>query len=114
MTDDLAVAKAFSSRRIIAVDVSEPRLDFAQTFAATDVYRSPAPERDEPRMEYCQRVANDMSKTLNIDLVSGPESIDYVFDCTGMEVCIGTGIMITKSSGTFTQVGLGNTFVNMP
>lgn len=78
------------------------------------MYQSPAMEKDEPRMEYCQRVAKDMAKTLNIDLVSGPESIDYVFDCTGMEVCISTGIMLTKSSGTFVQVGLGNVFVTMP
>lgn len=55
-----------------------------------------------------------MVKKLNIDLISGAESIDYVFDCTGMEVCIATGIMITKTSGTFVQVGLGNTFVTMP
>lgn len=65
-------------------------------------------------MDYSRRVANDLTKQLNIDLISGPESIDYVFDCTGMEVCIATGIMITKTSGTFVQVGLGNTFITMP
>jgi D-xylulose reductase len=108
------VAKAFGSRRVIGVDISLPRLEFAKEFAATDIYQSPAAEQDEPRMKYCQRVAEDMAKTLNIDLVSGSESIDYVFDCTGMEVCISTGIMLTRSSGTFVQVGLGNVFVTIP
>lgn len=108
------VAKAFSSRRIIGVDVSKPRLDFAKSFAATDIYQSPPMEKDEDRMAYARRVANDMSKQLGIDLISGQESIDYVFDCTGMEVCIAAGIMLTKTSGTFVQVGLGNTFITMP
>ncbi|KAK9896149.1 GroES-like protein [Cystobasidium minutum MCA 4210] len=110
----MTVAKAFSSRRIIGVDVSKPRLDFAKSFAATDIYQSPPMEKDEDRMAYARRVANDMSKQLGIDLISGQESIDYVFDCTGMEVCIAAGIMLTKTSGTFVQVGLGNTFITMP
>lgn len=71
-------------------------------------------EKNEERMVYARRVADDISKQLGIDLISGPESIDYVFDCTGMEVCIAAGIMITKTSGTFVQVGLGNTFITMP
>lgn len=91
-----------------------PRLDFARKFAATDIYQSLPREKDESSMKYCQRVAIDMSKALNIDLISGSESIDYVFDCTVMEVCISTGIMLTRSSGTFVQVGLGNEFVTMP
>lgn len=98
----------------MAVDISKPRLDFARKFAATDVYQSIAKEKDEDPMAYCQRLAKDMASTLDFHLVSGPESIDYVFDCTGMEVCISTGIMITRSSGTFVQVGLGNLFVTMP
>lgn len=94
--------------------MSEPRLEFAKNFAATDTYKSPAPEKGEAKTDYSRRVANDMAAKLGIDLISGSESIDFVFDCTGMEVCICTGIMITKTSGTFVQVGLGNTFVTMP
>jgi D-xylulose reductase len=109
-----SVAKAFNARRIIGVDISQPRLDFAKEFAATDIYQSPAPAKDESNMDYSTRVAKDMSKQLGIDLRAGPEAIDYVFDCTGMEVCIATGVMICKSSGTFTQIGLGNDFVKVP
>lgn len=96
------------------MDVAKSRLDFAKSFAATDIYQSPPIEKDESKTDYCRRVALDMSKQLGIDLRAGNEAIDYVFDCTGMEVCIGTGIILCKSSGTFTQVGLGNNFVTVP
>lgn len=109
-----AVAKAFGSRRIIAVDVSEPRLQFAKNLAATEIYRPPAIEKGEANTDYSRRVANDMATKLSIDLISGSESIDFVFECTGMEVCLCTGVMITRTSGTFVTIGLGNTFATMP
>jgi D-xylulose reductase len=34
----MAVAKALGARRIIAVDIQQDRLDFAKSYAATDIY----------------------------------------------------------------------------
>jgi threonine dehydrogenase-like Zn-dependent dehydrogenase len=34
----MAVAKALGARRVIAVDINKERLDFAKSYAATDIY----------------------------------------------------------------------------
>lgn len=34
----MAVAKALGARRVIAVDIQQERLDFAKSYAATDIY----------------------------------------------------------------------------
>lgn len=34
----MAVAKALGARRVIAVDIQQDRLDFAKSYAATDIY----------------------------------------------------------------------------
>lgn len=34
----MAVAKALGARRVIAVDINQERLDFAKSYAATDIY----------------------------------------------------------------------------
>ena len=34
----MAVAKSLGARRVIAVDINQERLDFAKSYAATDIY----------------------------------------------------------------------------
>lgn len=34
----MAVAKALGARRVIAVDIQQERLDFAKSYAASDIY----------------------------------------------------------------------------
>lgn len=99
----MAVAKAFGARRIVAVDIVQSRLDFAKSYAATDVYLPPAPEPGESKMAYSKRNAALMKEKLGIT-DRGAKSIDLVIDASGAEVSIQTGFCVGKTGGTFVQV----------
>lgn len=100
----MAVAKALGSRRVIAIDIQDERLNFAKSYAATDIWKSTAPKENESKMDYARRQSVEMSEKLNIDLGQGDEAIDLVVDCTGAEVCIATGMFLAKDGGTYVQV----------
>lgn len=110
----MAVAKALGSRRVIAIDVVQEKLDFAKEYAASDVYKSSPAREGESMMEYSQRQAKDIRDTLDVGFESGPESIDLVVDCTGADPCIATGIFLTADGGTFVQVGIRSVFPQIP
>lgn len=101
----MAVAKAIGASRIIAVDILQSRLDFAKTYAATDVFRPPPLQEDEPSTVYSQRVADLLRASLGVD-DRGNKAIDVVIDASGVEVSIHTGILIAKVGGTFVQGSL--------
>jgi D-xylulose reductase len=122
----LAAAKALGARRIVSVDVAKERLEFANSFAATDVWSPSKKGEGESNADYSKREAEDMRRTLGI-AERGREGIDVVFDATGVEVfgflwsfliivflayefsgnqvCIQTGIFLAKMGGKFVQVG---------
>lgn len=102
----MAVAKALGASRIIAVDIVQGRLDFAKSYAATDVYLPPTLKQDENRVEYSKRSAAALKQQLGI-AERGPTAIDLVVDASGAEVSIQTGIRIVKRGGTYVQVGMG-------
>ncbi|KAK9895972.1 xylitol dehydrogenase [Cystobasidium minutum MCA 4210] len=110
----MAVAKALGSRRVIAIDIQDERLNFAKSYAATDIWKSTAPKENESKMDYARRQSVEMSEKLNIDLGQGDEAIDLVVDCTGAEVCIATGMFLAKDGGTYVQVGMGSENVTIP
>ena len=111
----MAVAKALGAKRIIAIDIQQDRLDFALKYAATDIWKSTAPlGKEESKMAYARRQAEEMAKKLGIDLSQGDKAIDIVVDCTGVEVCIASGIYLARDAGTFVQVGMGAEFVQFP
>lgn len=49
------MCKAMGARRIIAVDVSEGRLEFAKRYAATDIHLASPLNEGEDRATYSQR-----------------------------------------------------------
>lgn len=51
----MAVCKAMGARRILAVDVSQGRLDFAKQYAATDIHLASPMYEGEERGAYSQR-----------------------------------------------------------
>lgn len=51
----MAVCKAMGARRIIAIDVSQGRLDFAKQYAATDIHLASPMEEGEERGAYSKR-----------------------------------------------------------
>ncbi|EPT03731.1 hypothetical protein FOMPIDRAFT_1022297 [Fomitopsis schrenkii] len=109
----MAVAKALGASRVIAVDIVQNRLDFAKTFAATDIYLPPPMEKDESRLHYSERNAKKLMADLGIE-ERGKKSINLVVDASGAEVSIQTGVLVAKIGGTFVQVGMGAPEIVLP
>lgn len=109
----LAVAKAFGAKRIIAVDIVPSRLEFAKTYAATDVYQPIPMKENEKRIDYSRRNAQELKKQLGL-ADRGPNGIDLVIDASGAEVSIQTSMFLVKEGGTFVQVGMGAPDVTIP
>ena len=103
----MAVARAIGASRIIAVDIVESRLNFAKTYAATDVFQPPPFQAGESNIAYSQRSSGLLMETLGVE-DRGDKAIDVVLDASGAEVCIQTGILIAKVGGTFVQAGLSS------
>lgn len=101
----MAVAKAIGASRIVAVDILQSRLDFAKTYAATDVFRPPPLQEDEPVTVHSKRTADLLRADLGVE-DRGNKAIDVVIDASGAGVSIQTGILIAKVGGTFVQGGL--------
>lgn len=99
----MAVAKALGAARIIAVDIVQSRLDFAKSYASTDIYLPPQFVQGETKIQYSERNARAMREQLNLP-DRGPGSIDLVVDASGAEVSIQTAVYIVKHGGTFVQV----------
>ena len=98
----MAVAKALGAKRVIGVDIVKERLDFALSYAATDVFLPPK-SNGEKSVDYSKRVTDLMMKELDLEQ-RGPKAIDLVVDASGAEVCIQTGLFLVKFGGTFVQV----------
>ncbi|PCH41102.1 xylitol dehydrogenase [Wolfiporia cocos MD-104 SS10] len=109
----MAAARALGASRVIAIDIVPNRLDFAKSYAATDVHLPPAPEAGESRIRYSERNAKLLMQTLGV-AERGPTAIDLVVDASGAEVSIQTGIIIAKAGGTYVQVGMGSPEVVIP
>ncbi|OCF39357.1 chlorophyll synthesis pathway protein BchC [Kwoniella heveanensis CBS 569] len=108
----MAVAKALGARRVIAVDIQKERLDFAKSYAASDIYLPGPKNADEQPDAYAQRVTEDIIKTLNIP-ERGLGAVDLAIEASGAPTCIQIGINILKPSGTYVQVGMGRN-MNVP
>lgn len=102
----MAVAKALGSRRILAVDVVQDKLDFAKQYAATDIWRSTPPKQGENVGDYARRQAIEIRDGIGIDLGSGTNSFSLIVECTGAEPCIATGVHLAADGGTVVQVGI--------
>ena len=98
-----AVSKAYSAKRVIGIDISQSRLQFAKTFGADDVFSPPAkPAYIENDMEWSERVAVIIKD--KFCLGEGP---DVVLEATGAQSCIQTGIHLTRKGGMYVQAGMG-------
>ncbi|KAF9247310.1 chaperonin 10-like protein [Melanogaster broomeanus] len=96
----MAVAKALGASRIVAVDIVPGRLEFAKSYAATDIFQPPPLAQDETRIAYSNRSAATMKQQLGIS-ERGPTAIDL------------TGIRIVKTGGTYVQVGMGQSDITI-
>ncbi|KAL3474426.1 chaperonin 10-like protein [Aspergillus californicus] len=106
-----AVSKAYAAKKVIGVDISQSRLDFAQTFAADGVFLPPAnPDPTKiDETEWSETLAKMIKEKFGLG--EGP---DVVLEATGAQSCIQTGIHLTKKGGTYVQAGMGKENVVFP
>lgn len=105
-----AVSKALGAKRVIGVDLSQHRLDFAKSFAADDVFMPPQkPDTVQDEMQWSVTLAEMIKDQFNLG--EGP---DVVLEATGAPTCIQAGINLTKKGGTYVQAGMGRENVMFP
>ncbi|GAB7353252.1 hypothetical protein MBLNU459_g3762t1 [Dothideomycetes sp. NU459] len=97
----MAVAKAFGAAKVVAVDINEERLAFAQGYAATHAFRA-------------QRESAEASAARLIDECGLGLGADAVIDASGAEVCIQTSIHALRTGGTYVQGGMGKSDITFP
>ncbi|KIR67157.1 chlorophyll synthesis pathway protein BchC [Cryptococcus bacillisporus CA1873] len=102
----MAVARALGARRVIALDINKERLDFAKSYAATDVCIPGSKKDDEDGEAYTTRVAGELRQQLGIP-ERGKGAIDLAIEASGAPTCVQIGLAVLKPAGTYVQVGMG-------
>lgn len=97
-----AVAKASGASKVIAVDISQARLDFAKSYAADHIFLPPRAEQNVDPVAHCEKIAAMIKDQFGLG-----EGADIVLECTGAEPCIQAGINVAKKGGTYVQAGMG-------
>ncbi|KAJ6151849.1 hypothetical protein N7470_006977 [Penicillium chermesinum] len=96
-----AVATAFGASKVIAVDIQQPRLDFAKQYATTSTFL--------PGKASAQENAERLKK--ENDLGTGA---DVAIDASGAEPSVHTGIHVLRNGGTYVQGGMGRSEIQFP
>ncbi|KAJ5814551.1 hypothetical protein N7474_006328 [Penicillium riverlandense] len=104
-----AVSKAYAAKRVIGVDISQSRAEFARSLGADGVFVPPVKPEDVDDNAWSEEVARMMKE--QFDLGEGP---DVVLEATGAQACIQTGVHLTKKGGMYVQAGMGKENVNFP
>lgn len=105
-----AVAKAYGCRKVIGVDISVGRLEFAKTYGADHVYPMPFKSDSEDTEDFAKRVSEEMKQKFDIDSYGA----DVILEATGAEPCIQVGVFLARPEGRFVQAGMGKEFVSFP
>ncbi|OAA68711.1 Alcohol dehydrogenase superfamily, zinc-type [Niveomyces insectorum RCEF 264] len=108
-----AVAKAYGAVRVVGVDASRSRADFASRFAADAVHvvdrHAALPAGADDRVEAARKLGESILAEHGLG-----EGADVVLECTGAESCIQAGVFATKKGGTYVQAGMGKENVVFP
>ncbi|KAL6817657.1 GroES-like protein [Trichoderma camerunense] len=104
------VSKVYGAKKVIGVDISQGRLDFAKSYGADGVFLPPQkPATVKTDNEWNEQLAKMIKE--KFDLGDGP---DVVIEATGAASCIATGVHLTKKGGTYVQAGMGKEVVEFP
>ncbi|KAJ4290784.1 Endo-1,4-beta-xylanase 2 [Collariella sp. IMI 366227] len=96
-----AVARSFGATKVVSVDIVQPKLDFAKSFAATHTYLSARVSAEE----------NAKRLLAAADLGAGA---DVVIDASGAEPSIQTSLHAVRMGGTYVQGGMGKADITFP
>lgn len=98
-----AVAKAYGAKRVIGVDISQSRAEFAKKFAADDVYVPISARKEgQDQVDAARAMAEHIIEKFGLG-----DGADVVLECTGAEPCIQAGVYAAKKGGTYVQAGMG-------
>ncbi|KAH0601447.1 hypothetical protein MHUMG1_00322 [Metarhizium humberi] len=98
-----AVAKASGASRVVGVDISQSRVNFAKEFGADGVFLSQSkPVEGQDPVQASKAVAETIIAEFGLG-----DGADVVLECTGAESCIQAGIFAARKGGTFVQTGMG-------
>lgn len=102
------VSKIYGAKKVIGVDISKGRLDFAKSYCADDTFMPPKKSADvKTDMEWYEKLATMIKE--NFDLADGA---DVVIEATGSAACIAIGIFVVKKGGTYVQAGMGKEVIS--
>ncbi|KAL3482892.1 chaperonin 10-like protein [Aspergillus germanicus] len=104
-----AVSKAYAAKKVIGIDISRARLDFARSFGADGVFAPPARPEGVEEVEWSEKVAGMIKETFGLG-----EGADVVIEATGAQSCIQAGIHVAKKGGMYVQAGMGKENVVFP
>ncbi|CUS15241.1 unnamed protein product [Tuber aestivum] len=96
------VAKAFGATKVIAVDIIDSRLEFAERYAATGTFN--ATHSKNPNVNAAQII-----KLFDLEF-----GADVSIDASGAAPSINTCVHVLRTGGTFVQVGMGTTEIAFP
>lgn len=96
-----SAAKAYGATEILVIDIVQDKLDLAKKVGATHVYNL-GDDRGVP----FQEVVKKLHSTYFVP--------NTVFEATGAEVCILTGVAATGNAGVYVQVGMQGLVCKFP
>lgn len=105
-----AVAKAAGCKKVIGVDISDGRLEFASKYAADGVFKPSPSLADEDEDIYNKRMTKELLEKFDVD----EEGFDVVLEATGVQPCIQLGVYAARPQARYVQAGMGKDFTNFP
>jgi D-xylulose reductase len=97
-----AMAKVYGAKKVIGVDISRARTEFARKYAADGVF---IPEKAEVAVDPVE-ASRKVGEKIVEDFRLG-DGADVVLECTGAEPCIQAGVFAAKKGGMYVQAGMG-------
>lgn len=108
-----AVAKSMGASRIVAIDINQPRLDFAKDNGfASQVFCLPMADKAKTSDEQLRRAKE--TAQLALSTFEAKDGFDIVFECTGAEPAIQTSVHAAIAGGKVMLIGMGSRNVMLP
>ncbi|KAE9404477.1 GroES-like protein [Gymnopus androsaceus JB14] len=106
----MATARAYGVSKIIAIDISQKRIDFAKSMWADYGFMSPRKEADQDYSDWADAFKTQVMKDAGLD----SWGVDIAVEASGAEPCMHAGIAFTHAGGTYVQAGLGRAINSFP
>ena len=109
-----AVLRTARAGRIVVADIEAGRVAFAEKHGFADAgvalpRKRPASDAAEDKLALAQETASFLMEKGN-----GNAQYDVVFECTGVETCVQTGIYAAAAGGAVMLVGMGTPVQTLP